>query len=473
MTINWREGQMRLFGSRQRLLAAIIGGVLSAALGAAPTIYPTGTTIYDPVRAWNGYTVFITPRDDGAILVDMNGSTVKQWRGFDGAAGGPARALPGGYVISGGPTRAPHQESNALIQLDWQGNVVWQFGRTEHVENADGESIWSARQHHDWQIEGMPAGYFSPGAQPDLDGGKMLLLVHANHVVPAISDRMLEDDRLIEISRDGEILWDWTASDHVDGLGFSAEAREIIRAAPNFNRARGSVDWLHINSATYVGPNRWYDRGDDRFHPEHVVISSRQANIIAIVARDGDIVWRMGPDYRNSTELAEIGQVIGQHHPHIIPRGLPGAGNLLVFDNGGAGGYGFTNPNAVDGVNAVGRGNSRVLEIDPVTLEKRWEYRIPGTESFRFFSHYISSTQRLPNGNTLITEGADGRLFEVTPDGEIVWEYVSSYFAADNPISNRVYRAYRLPYDWIPQLEPPAERAVVPPPLGEFRIEAQ
>jgi outer membrane protein assembly factor BamB len=144
-----------------------------------------------------------------------------------------------------------------------------------------------------------------------------------------------------------------------------------------------------------------------------------------------------------------------------------------VFDNGGAAGYGFANPAAPGGMSALGRGNSRVVELDPTTLELVWSYAMPGRESFKFFSHYISSVQRLANGNTMITEGADGRLFEVTPEGEIVWEYVSPYFAERESPSNAVYRAYRLPYDWVPQLERPVERAVVPPPLGQFRIEPQ
>ena len=61
----------------------------------------------------------------------------------------------------------------------------------------------------------------------------------------------------------------------------------------------------------------------------------------------------MGPDYRESEALRKLGQIIGQHNPHIIPKGLHGAGNLLVFDNGGASGYGFANPAAPDGRNSV------------------------------------------------------------------------------------------------------------------------
>jgi len=264
-------------------------------------------------------------------------------------------------------------------------------------------------------------------------------------------------------------VWEWLASQHVGEMGFTSTARDAIRKAP-FNRARGSVDWLHVNSATYVGPNRWFDAGDQRFRPDNVMISSRQANIIAIVSREKSIVWRMGPDYQESEAMKALGQIIGQHHPHIIPKGLPGAGNLLVFDNGGAAGYGAPNPAAPDGVNAVSRGSSRVLEIDPTTLKKVWEYSVAGTESYRFFSHYVSSAQRLPNGNTLITEGADGRVFEVTAMGEIVWEYVSPYFSDGPARTNRVYRAYRVPYSWVPQLTRPSEQAVMPPNVREFRI---
>jgi hypothetical protein len=451
---------------------AIGAGLMSIVLSSAPSVYPTGTTIYHPDRTWSGYTVFITPESEGVIVIDMNGRVVKQWTGLSGVAGGPARVLPGGFVVAGTGGGAPNQESVALVQLDWDGKEVWRFDRTEQVKTPGGQTVWSARQHHDWQRPSLAAGYYAPGGQPMTSGERTLLLTHSNVTNPQVTDRRLEDDRLIEVSGDGKVLWDWRASDHVDEFGFSEEARSAIRRAIGFNSARDSYDWLHINAASYVGPNRWYDEGDARFAPDNVVISSRESNIIAIVGRSGRIVWRMGPDYRESDALRQVGQIIGQHNPHIIPKGLTGAGNLLVFDNGGAAGYGSANPAAPDGRNAVRRGNSRVVEINPVTLAKVWEYSVAGVESYRFFSHYVSGAQRLLNGNTMITEGADGRLFEVTTNGEIVWEYVSPYFT-QNGLTNRVYRAYRLPYEWIPQVEKPSERAVVPPNLRDFRIAPQ
>ena len=93
-----------------------------------------------------------------------------------------------------------------------------------------------------------------------------------------------------------------------------------------------------------------------------------------------------------------------------------------------------------------------------------WSYQGP-----RFFSTNISGAQRLPNGNTLITEGAPGRLLEVTNDRRVVWEYIYPVFAGAQG-SNAVYRGYRVPYDWIPQITKPVERAVVPPANGTFRV---
>jgi len=99
---------------------------------------------------------------------------------------------------------------------------------------------------------------------------------------------------------------------------------------------------------------------------------------------------------------------------------------------------------------------------------------------FREYSPYVSSAQRLPNGNTLITEGALGRVIEVTPELNTVWEFISPYYVnSQGPLdappvklqTHMLYRAYRIPYEWIPQFEVPAEKAVIPPHNAFFRIE--
>jgi len=448
--------------------AAAAAYAISATL-VAQSVFPTGTTIFDPDRAWAGFTVLSPLATPAVPVIDMNGTIVKRWDGFNNSAGGPARVLPGGYVIAASGARPPNQESLELVERDFDGKTLWSFSRNEEITAADGQKIWAARQHHDWHREDFPGGYYSPESQPNpQNNDRTLLLTHVSHLKPSVADVEIEDDRLIEISRTGEVLWQWVAGDHIDEFKFSPDARKVIKAGPAANGPAGaagrrSFDWLHVNSARYVGPNRWFDAGDARFTPNHILISSREASLLAIVSRDGHVVWQMGPDYTATKELRAIRQVIGQHDAHLIPKGLPGAGNLLVFDNGGASGYGFFSPIAPDGRGALTRPTSRVLEINPVSLELVWSYTNP-----RFFATNISGAQRLPNGNTLITSGPTGRIFEVTKEGAIVWEYIWPAFGANN--QNSVYRAYRIPYAWIPQLPAPTARRVTPPAVGDFRV---
>lgn len=237
----------------------------------------------------------------------------------------------------------------------------------------------------------------------------------------------------------------------------------------------GLGDWMHINCMSVLGPNKWYDAGDERFHPDNIIFDGRQTNIIAILdKKTGKLVWKLGPDYTTG-KAAEIGQIIGQHHAHMIPQGLPGAGNILIYDNGGWAGYGAPNPVSPMGVNNAHRDYSRVLEIDPTTLEIVWQCRpmdLGYMQPFiadHFYSCYISSAQRLPNGNTLITQGEDGRLLEITSEHEIVWEYISPYFG-EHITTNMVYRAYRYPYEYVPQVEKPEEVAIAPVDNSDFRL---
>jgi hypothetical protein len=153
----------------------------------------------------------------------------------------------------------------------------------------------------------------------------------------------------------------------------------------------------------------------------------------------------------------------------MIPRGLPGEGNILVFDNGGSAGYGASNPGAPSGIDNARRDFSRVLEFNPVTLEVIWQYPSPGPGANRFYSSFVSSAQRLLNGNTLITEGNSGRIIEVTAGHETVWEYISPYSHRMLKM-NLVYRAYRAPYEWAPLPEKPVETAIARIDNKKFRV---
>jgi hypothetical protein len=443
-------------------------------------IYPAGVIEFNPEKCWSGFTLFqaalFEGKEFGAFLIDMNGQVIKKWQGLEGF---PNKMLPGGYLMGNTEMRDlkyGYQDMVDLVQVDWEGNVVWKFERYELVRDPERQPRWMARQHHDYQREGNPVGYYVPGMDALTDRGNTLILSHKNVEDPAISRRALVDDSLFEVTWEGKLVWEWNCREHFEELGFGEDARRVIRDNPNFPGEGKASDWMHINSASWLGPNVWFDKGDERFHPQNIIWSGRQTNIIAITDRkSGKIAWRLGPDYSGRPELEKLGWIIGQHHPHMIPRGLPGEGNILVFDNGGSGGYGAPNPGAPSGVNNAIRDYSRVVEFNPLTLEIVWQYppaEKTGFSPMRFlklYSRFISSAQRLPNGNTLITEGGCGRLIEVTPAGEIVWEFINPYFSQRRQ-ANNVYRAYRVPYFWAPMAQKPEERAVRPPEISDFRV---
>lgn len=167
-------------------------------------------------------------------------------------------------------------------------------------------------------------------------------------------------------------------------------------------------------------------------------------------------------------------QISGQHDAHIIPSGLPGAGNLLVFDNQGEAGY----PHAAVSYT----GGSRVLEINPVTKEIVWQYTgaSSGNPGWSFRSTHISNARRLPNGNTFIDEGQIGRFFQVTPSGDIVWEYINPYPRRGKDqetgratVNHSVYRAQPVPYDWAPEGTPHSETPVTPTDNTNFHVPAK
>ena len=124
-------------------------------------------------------------------------------------------------------------------------------------------------------------------------------------------------------------------------------------------------------------------------------------------------MWAWGP-----------GELDGQHKPHMLPNG-----NILIFDNGTL------------------RKWSRVIQLDPLKEEIVWEYT--GTPKESFYSGFISGAQQLPNGNILICEGGPYRLFEVTPDKEIVWEFRSPY-KKEGGMS--IYRANRYSPEYVKAL---------------------
>lgn len=157
-------------------------------------------------------------------------------------------------------------------------------------------------------------------------------------------------------------------------------------------------DYYHLNAVSVVPE-------DSGWLPGSWLLCLRNVDLVlALDPEAREVLWSFGP-----------GELEAPHHPRVTP-----GGNVLIFDNGRR------------------RGWSRVVEVDPRRDEVVWEYRAPG-----FFSEIRGAAQRLPGGNTLITESERGRVFEVTRDGEVVWEYWNPVL--EDGARRRIYRALRFP----------------------------
>jgi hypothetical protein len=187
-----------------------------------------------------------------------------------------------------------------------------------------------------------------------------------------VANVLLEDDRLIEIDRDGTIGWEWRAADHIGELGFDAPARARSRGSGRATATTG----CHSNSARYLGPTSALTPATRVSIPTNVIVSSRQASVVGIVARDGSIAWRIGPTFSASPDSAALGQVIGQHDAHLIPPGLLGAGNCCCSTTA-APRDGRPEPDLAAGNAIYQRPPRGVLEIDPVEPQAVWSYTAP------------------------------------------------------------------------------------------------
>jgi len=150
------------------------------------------------------------------------------------------------------------------------------------------------------------------------------------------------------------------------------------------------------------------------FRAGNVLTSMLQLDAIAVLDTEtGKIAWTARGDFHR------------QHDPKILPDG-----HLLLFDNG-----------------AEGAETSSVLELDPDTGREAWRWR--GTEAEPFFSYTCGTADRLPNGNTLVTESDNGRAFELSPDGEIVWEFYNPHVGGpDGEFIATLFDVVRLPADF-------------------------
>jgi hypothetical protein len=307
-------------------------------------------------------------------------------------------------------------------------------------------------------------------------------------------------DVVVEVDRNGNVIWEWSFFDHVvQDIDASKSTYGVIKDTPgriNLNLRGNPVksDWLHCNSLDY---NQDLDLiVINSVHGEFYVIDHGNTftkgdptgSIALAASYKGDFLYRFGdpakynqgdpPSVLENWEKATSGhkQIGGAHNIQWIKPGLPGEGNFLIFNNAenlfeltpqsyifeinpylnssGLNTGAFVNPPAA-GYKIVNSPDANLMkEKKNISRQIVWSYSSKNNTSF--YSTIGSSAQRLLNGNTLICSMNDGHFFEVAPDDTtIVWEYINPMtrdgvkkIKADNyPTYNGVFRAYRYTSD--------------------------
>ena len=418
-------------------------------------------------RAFEGYTLV----HDGAFggqnanriyLTDMNGETVHRWE--------PERYQPEGsvaYLLENGlllRTVSSHHwlhsgnypvgAAGTVQLLDWDSNVVW-----EYQMDMPGKHVF----HHD--VDYMPNGNilaiaytgFSPEEARSMgwDG-----------VFPSADTIWF--DKVVELQpnlEDGstEIVWQWNSWDHFVQDKFPGRANygdvesEVGKIDVNYLR-EGYVLFLrgqmhHVNSVDY---NPELDQivlssaayGELWFIDRSTTMAEAAGDSGGRYGRGGDLIYRWGNPFTTRSGTLDDATLFWQHDARWITEGLPGEGNLLVYNNGtnrsldgtfdSELGMDFENsytdllevrlPARADGSYDAGR--------EPEVV---WSWNLDGDEDY--FSPFMSGWDRMPNGNTIFVNGHNKQIIEVTPSGERVLDYLV-------PENGRKYRVYKYPVDY-------------------------
>jgi len=440
---------------------------------------PTELLFYNPEKAYNGYTLFSSR---GTWLIDMQGRVVHSWK-----IGTNPRLLDNGHLLDA--SKDDPSGFKGFKELDWDGNVVW-----EYTEARPGYA-----PHHDWvrifnkKLNAPTTLYIANKA------------LSSEQALAAGADpkkgpyRGVEMDAIVEVDMNGKVVWEWWFFDHLiqdldpSKKNYVGQGKTISdypgRLNVNLPGRRLKRDWLHINSLDYNGElgQIVFNSVQGEFyvidHDATFVPGDPKASIAKAAGPTGDFLYRFGdparyaqgdaPRILEDWTQATAGhkQIGGSHDIQWIKPGLPGAGHFLIFNNGQ---YLYQRTNQsyvhqIDGfLDAQGRRSATYVNPPQAGYETErahrdthkparqisrqivWTYGSKSNQGF--FSHIGAGAQRLPNGNTLICSDTEGHFFEVTAEGELVWEYINPVTRAlgtvkimpdSLPMTNSVFRAYR------------------------------
>ncbi|MEI7899993.1 MAG: DUF1566 domain-containing protein [bacterium] len=424
--------------------------------------------ILNATNAFPGYTLMSPMHHTNTYLLNNEGQYVHMWTSAY-EPGRSAYLMENGHMIracmvmSGGPSTGGG-EGGRIEEYDWAGNLVWAIDYYSP----------SYIHHHDFKV---------------LPNGNVLLLVaekktYAEVVAAGFKTNLLDSsiltqgymlpDCLVEVKPTkpygGTVVWEWHLWDHMiqdadaskNNYGIVANHPELIDV--NGTGIKIPQFWNHVNGIDY---NAQFDqvmlsiRGNNElFVVDHSTTTAQATGHTGgLYNKGGDILYRWGDPQQYDRGTVANRQLYQQHHTHWIADGLPGAGNILIFNNGIGRGYSTINE-IVPPVNAAGvYSNAPGAAFGPAA--PTWTYTASPTTNF--YSSEISGCQRQPNGNTLVCEGIKGNLFEVTSAGQTVWRYVCPVTSAvlsqgsavpvdpvrTDQFLNAVFRVYRYPTNYV------------------------
>lgn len=396
--------------------------------------------------SYQGYTLWSPDTYPFTYLIDNCGEVVHQWEmnnknrliAYLTEEGNLVRSCEPEIADFGGGGAA-----GAIEILSWEGDVLWNYQISDNIE----------RSHHDIEI---------------LPNGNILAIVwtkvfteelNFNGMNPDYYDTEIWIDRIIEIepvgSNEGNIVWEWNPMDHlIQDYDSSKENFGVISEHPekiNINHldATELEDWMHTNSVDY---------NEQR---DEIMLSVHDFNEIWIIDHNttteeaageaGDLLYRWGNPEAYDQGTEEDRMLFLQHDARWIDPGVPGAGRITVYNNGLERTPTYSE---VMMINAPFDNDGNYLLEDGTFGPDTFNWVYGSEDNIDFFSARISGASRLPNGNYLICEGMEGRFFEVTVDGEVVWEYINPVgsfgpLEQDGPfIGGSVFRVARYSFDY-------------------------
>jgi len=354
---------------------------------AEKTIEKSGVVLYNREKAFKGINIFHSQKSSTAYLMGMSGDILHTWS----TKKNNEEKLPLAHIElckNGDLIACVYRKF--LFKLDWDSNIKW---------------INEIRSHHDIAVD---------------DNDDIYTLSHDYAVVfRSILPLPISNEYIVILSKEGEIkkkisLYKILKKEIPDdrfkkiGLWLISPKEFVIRIEkllkPPVDIFGRTHDIIHSNTVEIINKDI-----NNIFKKGKVLFCIRHLNLIGVIDPEEEkLVWSWGEN-----------DLDWPHHPTLLDNG-----NILIFDNG------------------THRQYSRVIELNPSNEKIVWQYLATPPESF--FSAERGANQRLPNGNTLITESVKGRIFEITSAGEIVWEFYNPEIDSKRKKRASIYRMMRI-----------------------------